>query len=1260
MNKASKATATMIAVMTSTVVLVPTLDYGAKTENVKLLVDRSNKVKTQGQIDINNVWSQSLFNITINNGALQITKGWSEVNPYAGKGTLDFVIEQPDGTILKKLSFNAGDYPENTAFKELNGYNLQVGSLIKITSNTGSKYVIDNNSESKTVLYEYTGNRLKEITKSATDVQALNNGENHTEVSCKVEPNTKVTFINNDEKITETSNSKGLITVKMKANIGDKITIEPYNELESTVTVKANPISYIIQAQRISIENVWKYGIATIGFNYNNTLKVTNEGAITNPYYKGDDAMTVSLLNNVGGVISSQKFKGGLSAGGALSKVLNGKPFNYGDSIEIISNSGENIVQGDKSYKGNILFKLTKNGIVAESFNNKSFNASYGINGTVVSGETTPNTTVIVTANNKEYTTSSNSQGKFTCNIGKEIKPGKLIYINENGNTYPETVTLNTTDFKISNYNIKVYNNWGSLAQTINFNPGNMKINASGYNAYLGAENPGNAVQMEIYRPGNGQLVAGGMFKGEENTSTFNKAFNGKLFNYGDVISVCYNPSQAKVTVNDNNTSVGYKSQYIQYYEITSDGLKPYTNQLTVNPLNVLTKSSTNSFTLTGSAVPNSTVTASCNGQKFTTTAESNGKYDLNINTKEPLTLESPIVVSSSNAVPVVTYLSYESNLQSTSGLYIAQRNAGKNLGELTFNPVTMKTQWEDYGTFNGVNPKNPTVYSKNSRTSTNNTLLGGKNSEKVFSISIEDSEGKIILNKSFNGNNTVAQLINSINNISYNFGDKVTIYAKAGILRINACNDGKIATPNNETKSVIITKNGLIDADKGQNLYSAPFNISDYYAQKGIVSTGITASGWDASSKGQAESIVMNQAMKDAVNNAIKGCTTDYEKAKAIYNLVSPIPYISAGGNTINTWEHGGVCYNKAMLYVAMCQYAGLCTRVVTGYVNEPGPYETYGGYHSWNEVWLQGQNRWATVDTTWHMFDCKEYVDSSRHSFSVQITAWNPNKSYESYFINDPAMAWYHTGEVWNGALYYNFNLGSNPAFRNLFNDIYPSNIEIVNGWGSNAADIGLNEENHTFTVSGSNQYLGGYTSNHFMNISLIDGTTDKVISTFNANGNTPTSSLNKYLNGKPYKVGDILEFKYNTSQGNLVVSNNKKQINKSKDGNVQYIKITENGFKVVNSVGQVKVTKKIDNKILESNPEIKVNKSSSKKEDKVVSNSSDKSNLKNIKVQNSSISNAQSQKLQSDVKQYISNLPSSIGNDIINQLKKIFGWF
>lgn len=1166
MNKTAKAIAIMMAVSSIAVVGTPIIKKDTKVENVKVLT-KNNNSSIQGNIKINNVWNQSLFNVSIKDGILNITKGWSEVNPYA-RGNLVFTIKEPNGTILKTVSFKHGTYPENEAFNELNGYKLKVGNIISITSNTGSKYIINNASESKTVAYQYTGSGLKQITESAYDIKALNNGGENTKVFCKVKPNIEVTFVVNRKKTTVISNSEGLVNVNLNASIGDIITIQPYDELESTVTVKPNPNSYILQGENINIKDVWNYGIVNIGFNYNNTLKVINEGGETNPYYTGNDAMTVSLLNKNGEVISTKTFKGGVVAGEALMKELNGRKFEYGDSIQIISNSGEHINSNNKSYKGNILFKLTKKGIIAESFNNKNFSALYSTDGTIVTGTTLPNSTVVITANNKEYTTTSNKNGEFTYNLGNEIKVGNLIYINTNKNTYPEIVTLNAKEFKISNYNIKIYNNWGSLVQILKFNPSTMKIDAEGYNAFLGANAVGNAIQMEIYNPKSGQVVAGGMFAGQENTTKFHDAFDDKSFNYGDVISVCYNPSQSKATINDNNTSIGYTSQYIQYYEITPSGLKPYTNQLTVNPLNILTKDSTKSFTLTGKSTPNTVVSVTCNNQKFTTTSDNDGQYSININTKEPVTLETPIVVSSFNTVPVTTYLSYKNKLQNTSGIYIVQRSAGKDLGELTFNPVTMKTQWEDYGISNGINPKNPTIYSKAPITSTNKTLLDSKYNGKVFSINIKNSKGKVILSKSFNGNNTVAELINSINNISYNFGDKVTIYAKPGILHVNACNNGKAVTSNNDVKSVIITQNGLVDGVKGQRVYSIPFNVSDYYAEKGMVSTGLTASGWDSSSEGQAKSIVMNQAMKKAVNNAIKGCTTDYEKAKAIYKLVSPIPYISVGGNTINTWEHGGVCYNKAKLYVAMCQYAGLCSRVVTGYVNTPGPYETYGGYHSWNQVWLQGQNRWATVDTTWHMFDCGKFVNSSRHSFSVQVTAWNPNRSYESYFVNDPSMAWYHTGEVWNGPLYYNFNLGNNPAFRNLFKDIYPSNIEIVNGWGSNAADIQLNQTNHTFIVNGSNQYLGGWTSNHFMSISLIDGSTGKVVSTFNANGNTPTSSLAQYLSGKSYKVGDILEFKYNVNQGNLIVSNNHKQINVNKDKNTQYVKITVNGFEMVNS--------------------------------------------------------------------------------------------
>lgn len=373
MNKTAKAIAIMMAVSSIAVVGTPIIKKDTKVENVKVLT-KNNNSSIQGNIKINNVWNQSLFNVSIKDGILNITKGWSEVNPYA-RGNLVFTIKEPNGTILKTVSFKHGTYPENEAFNELNGYKLKVGNIISITSNTGSKYIINNASESKTVAYQYTGSGLKQITESAYDIKALNNGGENTKVFCKVKPNIEVTFVVNRKKTTVISNSEGLVNVNLNASIGDIITIQPYDELESTVTVKPNPNSYILQGENINIKDVWNYGIVNIGFNYNNTLKVINEGGETNPYYTGNDAMTVSLLNKNGEVISTKTFKGGVVAGEALMKELNGRKFEYGDSIQIISNSGEHINSNNKSYKGNILFKLTKKGIIAESFNNKNFSA---------------------------------------------------------------------------------------------------------------------------------------------------------------------------------------------------------------------------------------------------------------------------------------------------------------------------------------------------------------------------------------------------------------------------------------------------------------------------------------------------------------------------------------------------------------------------------------------------------------------------------------------------------------------------------------------------------------------------------------------------------------------------------------------------------------------------------------------------------------------------------------------------------------------
>lgn len=141
MNKTAKAIAIMMAVSSIAVVGRPIIKKDTKVENVKVLTNKNNNTSIQEEIKINNVWNQSLFNVSIKDGILNITKGWSEVNPYA-KGNLVFTIEEPNGTILKTVSFKHGTYPENEAFNELNGYKLEIGNIISITSNTGSKYII--------------------------------------------------------------------------------------------------------------------------------------------------------------------------------------------------------------------------------------------------------------------------------------------------------------------------------------------------------------------------------------------------------------------------------------------------------------------------------------------------------------------------------------------------------------------------------------------------------------------------------------------------------------------------------------------------------------------------------------------------------------------------------------------------------------------------------------------------------------------------------------------------------------------------------------------------------------------------------------------------------------------------------------------------------------------------------------------------------------------------------------------------------------
>jgi transglutaminase-like putative cysteine protease len=141
-----------------------------------------------------------------------------------------------------------------------------------------------------------------------------------------------------------------------------------------------------------------------------------------------------------------------------------------------------------------------------------------------------------------------------------------------------------------------------------------------------------------------------------------------------------------------------------------------------------------------------------------------------------------------------------------------------------------------------------------------------------------------------------------------------------------------------------------------------------------------------------------------DAAAKDIVGSETDErKKAYLLYRWVGKnIKYdwnkyndINAGtaGNdkfgAVNTFNTGkGVCEDYSDLYTAMARAAGLKVRIIVGQgfngINWEG--------HAWNEVYINSENRWIPLDTTWagsgNYFDSKGFYET--HIFEGVAGEW------------------------------------------------------------------------------------------------------------------------------------------------------------------------------------------------------------------------------------------------------------------------------
>lgn len=88
-----------------------------------------------------------------------------------------------------------------------------------------------------------------------------------------------------------------------------------------------------------------------------------------------------------------------------------------------------------------------------------------------------------------------------------------------------------------------------------------------------------------------------------------------------------------------------------------------------------------------------------------------------------------------------------------------------------------------------------------------------------------------------------------------------------------------------------------------------------------------------------------------------VKNYTYDYDKVERLTDTTGYLPV-----NTQTFKEEAGVCYDFASLYASMLRSQGIPTKLVKGYSPK-----MIKGYHAWNEVFDDQQNKWIIVDPTY-----------------------------------------------------------------------------------------------------------------------------------------------------------------------------------------------------------------------------------------------------------------------------------------------------
>lgn len=460
----------------------------------------------------------------------------------------------------------------------------------KVTNEKLIQYVIDNSTGTTNLVPKNTDFSIyANTTVTPTMIMPTASGDKIT-LSGIVNPNATVYVEYDNHTYNFTCNSSGVFTATFNSVSGENIaTVYAKNGDKSNsnkVTVDINP-TFDENNETFSI-NSSNFSLGDISLNGNDTLSFTSKQSEPNwESSTNSNFMTVSLLNSSGEVIKTGTVTE-LDTMESIQSLLNGVQVQNGDIIKISSPNG--VSDGSVSYTTvnsssatTVKPISTSNGTVWElvvtssglkNLTPISVNSMVAGQNTL-SGSAMANAKILVTANGKEYTTTTTSTGDFSVNIGDTTLGESISMCYEFGNN--KSVTTNYTIQGLANYNIEINNVWKQALGTIGFNINNMKLIVNegwsetniyiDYSPFTISLESANGTVIKTVKAGDGDWIAG----------TIYDTFNGVPFNYGDKIVIDYAGSSNIVlnhVINNSNITDNYTISKSETFEITKDGLE--------------------------------------------------------------------------------------------------------------------------------------------------------------------------------------------------------------------------------------------------------------------------------------------------------------------------------------------------------------------------------------------------------------------------------------------------------------------------------------------------------------------------------------------------------------------------------------------------------------------------------------------------------------------------------------------------------------